>query len=172
MCYDDKYQLQQDKKQMRYKETFKGPIRPGEFSSIENRLNLPDNWIFEQLLKIGYIKNNGEVIGTKTQVKEIGIRDNLNNDITQKFVTAISNRGRTHIVATGIFGQVNPNIDHRHQEGIYEANMNEPIIYSNDRYSYIMRETCMQMRVNYKKFMAALSEITAELLNESEDSKC
>jgi len=157
---------------MRYKETFKGPIRSAEFAGIENRLNLPDGWIFEQLLKIKYIKKNGEVIGTKTQIKEAGIRDNLNNDITKKVITVISNRGKTHIVATGIFGQINPTIDHRHQQGIYEGNMSKPIVYTNNKYSYIMKETCKQMQVNYNKFMTKLSKITNELLNESEETKC
>lgn len=169
MCYDDKFKLPQDKHQIRYKETYKGPLHAAEFSTLESRLNLPDGWIYNRLVSIGYISKTGEVKASKTLVEDLRVVDTDGADITARVVSAISNRGRTHIVATGVIAQVNPDIDHRHQEGMYEGNLNKPIAFANDRYSYLVQETCKNLRVNYNRFMAELTKLAEELLNESEE---
>lgn len=169
MCYDEKYDLPQIQRQMRYKETYKGQIRCVEFENLEDKFHLPEAWTFEILIKIKFIDKQGNIVGDKKKLKEALISQGCSEKLANRVYNAISNRGRTHIVATGIIGHINPNIDHRHCEGMHEDNINPPPYqYKNDMCTEMVKTTCERLQISYNKFMQELNKVATELTKEKE----
>lgn len=161
---------------MRYRERYKGPLNAFEFSRIEAMYCLPEGYVFKQLIESSYIAKDGTIIGTKTSINSIIIpMEDVPKEreyLFKRIRNAIANRGRTHIVATGVIGAgTYSGSDNNHANARtenWEENFDQVMAPASRQHVHILQETCKHMKVDYGKFMNKLMDIADEVLNKKE----
>jgi hypothetical protein len=78
-------------------------------------------------------------------------------------------QGRTNVVATGViehntFNEDGKNYLFDHTRATWETNFKEILPYRNDKYVYLIEETCKSMKISYKKFIKTLVIISNNIL--------